>query len=144
MVENIVCAMRRGHPSETGRFDLETFRQQEFVSVSSRPDGPNILSFIGGWAGQNVKPKIHVQSYMVAVEIIQRTDAVVVFGERLAKRFDLSYRDLPFELARDPVWLSWHRDRDDDPSNRWLRDLILKHLRGAEQAPARKSSVIRA
>ena len=41
-----------------------------------------------------------------------------------AKKHNLSYKTLPFEVAPSQFFLAWHESNDKDPGHIWLKKLI--------------------
>ena len=119
------CVMRRDHPAARGRWTLARFLQCEHVVVSSRLQGSSMLEIALHRVGEAVTPRLRLQHYLAAIEVVQATDLVLVAPKAVALKYDLAVKPLPFEQVHLGSCLYWHRSVDEDPANRWLREAVI-------------------
>ena len=71
-----------------------------------------------------------VPYFVVALDLVSRTDCVLTVSERLATayadRFALQVLKPPLALPAYTICQVWHPRVDADPSHRWLRRLVLE------------------
>lgn len=120
-----VCAMRQGHPAMRKRLDLERFLSLEHISVSNRPKGATGIEMALSRQGMRIVPKMRVQFYLSALEVIKATDLVLVAPRILVQSSEFVTKELPFDQPEISTWLYWHRNADADPANHWLREGVL-------------------
>lgn len=121
---DVVCGFREDHPALNHNLTLERLLALDHVTYSSRARGSSRLDLTLGRVGRRIKPKLRVQHFNTALEIVRNSDMVLIASRWLLKEHDLRIRKLPFETQPVETWLYWHRAAEDDPGNRWLRDLI--------------------
>lgn len=121
-----VCIMRKGHPCQNEEWNIERFLTLDHIAVSSRSKGSSLLELALSRVGQRVVPKLRVQQYLTALEVVQASDLVLFAPRSITTRLNVSVRELPFEQAGISSWLYWHRNVEDDPANRWFRELIIE------------------
>jgi DNA-binding transcriptional LysR family regulator len=93
--------------------------------VSSRPRGSNYLEHGLHRIDRKVTPKVRLQHYLPVLRRLQASDYALVLPRQLVEKFDVTIRELPFELASPGLLLYWHRNTDQDPANSWFRSLII-------------------
>ena len=73
------------------------------------------------------------QNAFAALRIVSETDALLTLAENyareLAPQFGLKVLPLPFKTTPFDAYLYWHKNVDNDPSNRWLREQIQALIR---------------
>ena len=74
-----------------------------------------------------------VPYFVVALDLVSRTDCVLTISERLAlayaERFALRVLRPPLVLAPYTISQVWHPRIDADPSHRWFRTLVANAAR---------------
>ena len=120
-----VCAMRTGHPVARRKMHIERFLALDHISVSNRPKGATGLEMTLSRQGKRIVPKVRVQFYLSALEIMRNTDLVLVCPRSLVQSSDFVIKELPFDQPDISSWLYWHRNSDADPANKWLREEIM-------------------
>jgi len=76
--------------------------------------------------GHSRKISLRSQNFLVAPFVVERSDLVITTTRGFAKHRGLGVMELPFKI--DPIVLDlyWHESKDSDPSNKWMRELMLK------------------
>lgn len=130
MREEFVCVAREGHPQIDGSIDLDTYLACGHVMVS--PAG-------GGFTGaadlalQREGLKRHVvlsvASFLMALEVVARTDYLVMVPSRLMRdrKLGLQVFQPPFAVDGFEVSMLWHPRTERHPAHSRLREKLL-HL----------------
>jgi DNA-binding transcriptional LysR family regulator len=123
--ERYVCALRPGQPAAGERLDLDRYLSLGHVHVSSRRHGAGPVDHALKALGYKRRVKVRLQNYLSAPEIVLNSDLSVTLTENFARGLGFETLDLPFDVPRLEFKLYWHRMRHDDPTNLWLRELVL-------------------
>ncbi len=119
---------REGHPAIKRRLDLATYLAlgHVLVSVEGRRDGVVDRALAGRGAARRVA--LRVPHFMSAPLLVQRSDLICTIASTVARRahelFGLRVLAPPIELPAAKVVASWSQRHDDDPAQRWFRDLF--------------------
>ena len=63
----------------------------------------------------------------MASNVLQHTDMVMTVPERFARRNALHFVALPLnEMPNVETHLYWHESTEQDPANRWMRELLIE------------------
>ncbi|WP_040262789.1 LysR family transcriptional regulator [Pseudomonas massiliensis] len=126
MDDRYVCAMRRGHPLEGRPLTLDAYLAQAHIHISSRRNGLGEVDLALGKLGLQRRIALRSQHYMMASQVLQHTDMVITVPERFARRHDLPCAPLPVSgVTSVETHLYWHESTDQDPANRWMRELLI-------------------
>lgn len=125
-----VCMMRAEHPRIGSTFPRKLFREASHALVSSIGAGHRVVEETLLAHGLNRRIALRVPHFMVVPMILERTDLVATVPSRVARVFERMGR---FKTLRPPVpippadvGVHWHERFDQDPGNRWLRELLLE------------------
>jgi DNA-binding transcriptional LysR family regulator len=135
MSEPYVCMLRRGHPLAGRPLQLDDYLAMEHVHVSSRRQGLGYVDAALARLSLQRNIQMRVQHYLVAPQIILRTDMALTAPLRLAQGYAATIQPLPFELPALEWHLYWHRSADLDQANSWMRTQLERCLRTASQSP---------
>lgn len=124
----VVVASRRHPRIRHGQLDLETYMQSGHVLVSSRRRGPGLEDVELARAGLERRIVLRCQHYFAACRVVENTELLLTMPEQYARMANAGYDTMlyptPFPSPNMDVFLYWHKSRDDDPANRWLRATI--------------------
>ncbi|MCB1689270.1 MAG: LysR family transcriptional regulator [Halioglobus sp.] len=134
--EPYVCAMRKGHPLAQKKLTIKRYLELFHIDVSNTRDTASEVDM--ALHAQGVKRRIRSQldSYLVAPDIVARTDLVATIPQMLAARYDLVIKPLPFDLPLLRLQLYWHKSVEVDPPNSWLRSQVLSLVNEMEPGSA--------
>jgi DNA-binding transcriptional LysR family regulator len=128
-----VCMMRADHPRIGSAFPRKLFLEASHALVSSIGAGHRVVEETLLAHGLNRRIALRVPHFMVVPMILERTDLVVTVPSRVARVFERMGR---FKTLKPPVGLPpadvrvhWHERYDQDPGNRWLREVLLELYR---------------
>lgn len=123
--EKYVVVMRSGHPLSRKKPSRALLKRLDYVLVRSHSTTARALQDLGLQA--NIR--LAIPHFMVLPRILADTDLAVIMPARLAHAFR--------QMGRYTVWtanvglpafdvsLHWHWRFENDPGNRWLRELFV-------------------
>jgi DNA-binding transcriptional LysR family regulator len=126
-----VCAMRRDHPlAAQVPLTLDAYCAAAHVRVSfaGRPHGfvDEQLARIG----RSRHVALMLGQYAAALQVLRSTDLLGVLPRRYVHAIGagevLHTTALPFDMPRLEIGLLWHRRRERDAGQRWLRETIKR------------------
>lgn len=108
-----------------GMLDLDEFCARDHIVVSATGGGfDSLIDAELGRLGRSRRVAVSVQSYLVAIELVARSDLVATLPNAL-----LAHRPLDVILVEPPIALSsfalsagWHMRSTNDFAHRWLRE----------------------
>jgi DNA-binding transcriptional LysR family regulator len=126
--ERYVGVVRQGHPLKAKRaVTLDDFCRFPHVMVSptdGRFVGPTDEALAS--VGRSRRVVISAPGFLILPDILKADDLIAVVPERLlpARMDGLRTFDLPLPVPGFSVILIWHKRLQNDPANRWLRELL--------------------
>ena len=131
--EWLTVLARRRHPTVGPRLTLDSYLEEEHISVSSRRRGLSAEDFELGRHSLRRRIRLRCQSYFAACSAVSQTDLILTMPQRHARILNAQFGNqlLPFPLkvpAFD-TYLYWHANADGDPANGWLRQQLSNALR---------------
>jgi len=143
--DRYIILVRRGHPLAAGRprrpIRLSDLQALDFITVRTHAYTRNALQALG----LEHRIRMTTEHFMGLPSIIQVTDLAVIMPRNIALSFappeGHTIIEAAFPMREFDVSLHWSRRYDADPSNRWLRKLVLDlYAEPPEQAPSVKKS----
>ncbi|MCK7597513.1 LysR family transcriptional regulator [Microbulbifer sp. CAU 1566] len=119
-----VIAMRPGHPLAATGLTMDDYLSAEHLHVSSRRKGRGQVELALHTQGLRRTIAMRVQNYLVAARITAGTDLLWTVPRVLAQTLPLETAELPFAVEPLSWQLFWHRNADEDPANRWMREMM--------------------
>ena len=128
MEDRYVCAMRPAHPlAGQPSVSLDEYLGLTHIHISTRRNGLGQVDLALGKMGLQRKITLRSQHYLMASNVLQHTDMVMTVPERFARRHALHFVALPLnELPNVETHLYWHESTEQDPANRWMRELLIE------------------
>lgn len=130
--DELVVIARSNHSSIGKKLDLQTYLSLKHVLVSSRSKGPGIEDYELGRLGMQRNIALRCQHNLSACQVIVGNDMLLTLPKAAAKMYrnmlDIKIHPLPVKLPNIDVHLYWHENVDNDPSNVWLRNNIIRTL----------------
>jgi len=128
MEDRYVCAMRPAHPlAGQPSISLDEYLGLTHIHISTRRNGLGQVDLALGKIGLQRKITLRSQHYLMASNVLQHTDMVMTVPERFARRHALHFVALPLnELPNVETHLYWHESTEQDPANRWMRELLIE------------------
>lgn len=128
--DDLVCLCRRGHPILRAGpgFDLEALLSFPHLVVSAGGGRTAIFDSLLAQRGLTRQALVSVSSFSAVPQLLERTDMIGVFAQRIASvfadGFALQIRRLPAKLPALRHVMLWHARSDRDPKHAWLRRQI--------------------
>ena len=119
-----ICVLRKDHPMANQALDIESYLRLSHIHLSSRRRGIGQVDLALKGLGRKRQISVRAQHYLVAPLIIADTDLALSIPASLARILGLSGMPLPFEVPPLQLHLFWHKSADNDPANKWLRQLF--------------------
>jgi DNA-binding transcriptional LysR family regulator len=143
--DRFVCVVRRDHPRVGRRLTLDEYLALDHVVVS--PLGrPSHVDAVLAQRGKERRIRRIVPFFTSGLLLAASTDYVLTVSDRaagaLAASLGLRQVAPPLPLAPYALSLLWHPRLEDEPANRWLREVFLRAAREAvpdEHPQARRS-----
>ena len=132
--DRFVCAVRQGHPKVGRKLTLDQYLALEHVVVS--PLGrPSHVDQVLSERGQRRRIRQIVPYFLAGLHVASTTDCILTVSDRaaraLAETLHLRLMAPPLPLGSYPLHLLWHPRLENEPANRWLREVFE---RAAEEA----------
>jgi len=131
--ERFACVVRKNHPRIAGKMNLECFLALQHVLVAPRGRSGSTVDAALAKRGLARKVTRFVPYFVVALDLVSRTDLVLTVSQRLAhlyaQRFGLQILKPPLTLPPYTISQVWHPRVDADPSHRWFRRLVVTAAR---------------
>jgi DNA-binding transcriptional LysR family regulator len=143
--DHFACAVRRGHPQVGGKLTLEQYLALEHVVVA--PLGrPSHVDQVLGERGRRRRIRLIVPYFLAGLHVASTTDCVLTVSARaaraLADTFRLRLLPPPLPLGSYPLHLLWHPRLENEPANRWLREVFVRAAAEAasDEAPSSRGA----
>ena len=125
--DDYVLIVRKGHPiTKKKKITMEDYLALSHMHVSNRKSGIGIVDMALNKLGLSRKISLRSQNFLVAPYVIERSDMTITTTKCFAKHPGLEIIKLPFSIEPIVLLLYWHESKDNDPSNQWMRELMLK------------------
>jgi DNA-binding transcriptional LysR family regulator len=127
-----VCVARADHPDVRGAISLPQFLAASHVVVY--PDGrEHLVDSSLRQRGIERRTVTELAHFMSLLPILGRTDLIATVPRDLAEvcatYVDVQILPVPFDAPVITVRQTWHQSADQDPANRWFRDVVRSVLR---------------
>ncbi len=127
-----ICLVRKNHPALSGRWDLDAYLKQRHLQVRCDGNDRWLLDYRLADLGLERDIAITVPDFNSAASLCSYTDFVFTapshFINMISHQLDLQTLPLPLEFPPMAYTLFWHRDRENDPAIRWIRDIINESI----------------
>jgi DNA-binding transcriptional LysR family regulator len=132
--EPLVVMARSDHGAIRGKLDLDSYLAAEHVLVTGRRRGGGYEDIALGRLGLSRRIRVRCQQHAVASRIVSESELLVTMPRSQAELANLHTRNqvlsFPVDIPAMETCLYWHANVDDDPANRWLRQIVLEVMRG--------------
>ena len=124
--DRFIVIARKNHPALTQGMSMETFLSLGHINVSNRRTGAGPIDVGIDKLGAKRKVVVRGQHFLTVPSMIVKTDLIACLPYHLAKHYDLSIYELPFELPPLEYFLYWHVSADHDHAHIWMREQIAQ------------------
>ena len=126
--DDFVCMVRRDHPIVKKKLTLERYVELRHLVVAPSGTPGSIVDTELERRGLSRRIALRVSNFLIAPIVICETDLINTMPTRLAQQ---AARNYPLRLLPPPLPLPrfglislWHPRLDNDPAQRWLRELV--------------------
>lgn len=131
--DRLMVIARNGHPEVGKGMSMDTYMRQDHVLVSSRRSGLSIEDAALNAQGLQRQVRLRCQHYFAACRVVSETDLILTMPEQYARlanqHFDNMVLPFPLEKPELDVYLYWHANAENEPANKWLRELLLAEMK---------------
>ncbi|MFH0176502.1 LysR family transcriptional regulator [Streptomyces cacaoi] len=131
--DQLVVAVRRGHPLTEGPLSLERYAAAEHLTVSRRGRLRDPIDDALTTLGHERRVVAAGPTAAFALQLAPETDLVLTLPDAVTRaardQLGLITLPLPLEMPAIPLYLLWHQRYDDDRAHAWLRDLATETIR---------------
>lgn len=124
--DRFIVVARKNHPALGQGMSMETFLRLGHINVSNRRTGAGPIDVGIDKLGAKRKVVVRGQHFLTVPSMIVKTDLIACLPYHLAKHYDLSIYELPFELPPLEYFLYWHVSADHDHAHIWMREQIAQ------------------
>lgn len=122
--DRLIVVARKNHPDLAQGMSMETFLRLGHINISNRRFGAGPIEVALDKIGTKRKVVARGQHFLTVPSIIYKTDLLACLPYHMAKHYDLSIYELPFELPPLEYFLYWHVSADHDHAHIWMREQI--------------------
>jgi DNA-binding transcriptional LysR family regulator len=144
--------VRAGHPAARKRLTVEQYAELGHIVVEAPGRSQEVFDRFLREKGIRLKVLLRTPHFMSVPVVVAETDAVATvpqaLGDFVRNNGGLQELPMPFTPPTFHVNLFWHRSAQNDPSNVWLRELMIgqfpalrarRYARNGEPAARRRA-----
>jgi len=125
--DNYVLVVNKKHPiTKKKKISLEDYLNLSHLHISKSATGLGHVDTTLSRLGYTRRIALRAQHFLVAPYIIEQSNLAMTTIKSFAKGRDFKLFQLPFKINPLVLHLYWHGNKDSDPANKWMRELILK------------------
>jgi DNA-binding transcriptional LysR family regulator len=128
--DRLVGLARRGHPLTKGRVTLDRFAAARHALVSPRGEAGGMVDDALKQHGIPRRVVFTTPSFLVAPQVVARTDLIMVVPARIAAALKgslpLATFEPPIEVPDFQIAMFWHARHDSDPAHTFIREQIAQ------------------
>ena len=124
--DDYVLVVNKKHPiAKNKKITLEDYLDLSHIHISKRVSGLGHVDTTLNRLGLTRRIALRAQHFLVAPYIIEGSNLALTTIKSFAKGRDLKVFNLPFKINPLVLHLYWHANKDMEPGNKWMRELIL-------------------
>lgn len=124
--DRFVVLARKNHPALSQGMSMEQFLKLGHINVSHRKTGAGPIDVALDKASEKRRVVMRSQHFLTVPSTLVKTDLIACLPYHLAKHYDLSMYELPFDLPPLEYFLYWHVSADLDDAHIWMRNQIAQ------------------
>ncbi|MGJ6966759.1 LysR family transcriptional regulator [Streptosporangium sp. G11] len=128
--DQLVVAVRPGHPLTEGPLSLERYAAAEHLTVSRRGRLRDPIDDALATYGHERRVVAAGPTVAFALRLAPDTNLVLTLPDAVTRaardQLGLITLPLPLQMPAIPLYLLWHQRYDDDRAHTWLRDLAIE------------------
>lgn len=130
----VAMIARRGHPAIDGEVTLEQFRSLGHIALVQELRNLTRTDELLRAMGIDRHIAYTVTKFWSFPYLVAETDLIAMipaeFARLAAKNYPIEVYPTPFEMPKQKVYMTWKKNRDNDPGHRWLREQIVETCAG--------------
>ena len=138
--DRFVCVVRKDHPRVGRRLTLDRYLELDHIVVSPLGRRSGVDAALAE-RGRERRIRRVVPFFNTGLLMTAATDYVLTVSDRaalaMAPRLGLRLVEPPLPLASYSLNLLWHPRLDNEPANRWLRDVFVRAAQEAAPGTGR-------
>jgi len=124
--DDYVLVVNKKHPiAKKKKISLEDYLNLSHIHISKRASGLGHVDTTLNRLGLTRRIALKAQHFLVAPYIIDQSDLAMTTIKSFSRGRELKVFQLPFKINPLVLHLYWHVNKDMDPANKWMRELIL-------------------
>ena len=124
--DDYVLVVNKKHPiAKKKKISLEDYLNLSHIHISKRASGLGHVDTTLNRLGLTRRIALKAQHFLVAPYIIDQSNLAMTTIKSFSRGRDLKIFELPFKINPLVLHLYWHVNKDMDPANKWMRELIL-------------------
>ena len=124
--DDYVLVVNKKHPiAKKKKISLEDYLNLSHIHISKRASGLGHVDTTLNRLGLTRRIALRAQHFLVAPYIIDQSNLAMTTIKSFSRGRDLKIFELPFKINPLVLHLYWHGNKDMDPANKWMRELIL-------------------
>ncbi|MFD8216880.1 LysR family transcriptional regulator [Streptomyces sp. NPDC059697] len=137
--DQLVVAVRPGHPLTEGPLSLERYAAAEHLTVSRRGRLRDPIDDALTTCGHERRVVGAAPTAAFALQLAPNTDLVLTLPDAVTRaareQLGLITLPLPLQMPAIPLYLLWHQRYADDRAHTWLRDLATETVQALFAPP---------
>ena len=122
--EEMVCAVRQGHPAVGRKISLAQYLALSHVHASSRRQGPGLIDVTLRRLGKQRRIVLRLPYHLGLPHVVAATDLAASVPRSLAAAHGLHAVALPFATPPAELYAFWHKSADRDVGSLWFREIL--------------------
>ena len=124
--DDYVLVVNKKHPiAKKKKISLEDYLNLSHIHISKRASGLGHVDTTLNRLGLTRRITLRAQHFLVAPYIIDQSNLAMTTIKSFSRGRELKVFQLPFKINPLVLHLYWHVNKDMDPANKWMRELIL-------------------
>jgi len=124
--DDYVLVVNKKHPiAKKKKISLEDYLNLSHIHISKRASGLGHVDTTLNRLGLTRRIALRAQHFLVAPYIIDQSNLAMTTIKSFSRGRELKVFQLPFKINPLVLHLYWHVNKDMDPANKWMRELIL-------------------
>ena len=124
--DDYVLVVNKKHPiAKKKKISLEDYMSLSHMHISKRASGLGHVDTTLNRLGLTRRIALRAQHFLVAPYIIDESNLAMTTIKSFSRGRDLKIFQLPFKINPLVLHLYWHGNKDKDPANKWMREIIL-------------------
>ena len=124
--DQYVLVINKKHPfAKKKKISLDDYLSLSHIHISKDQQVLGHVDTALNKLGQTRRIALRAQHFLVAPYILEKSELAITTIKSFTKGKDFKILQLPFEVNSLVLHLYWHSNKDQDPSSKWMRELIL-------------------